>query len=272
MAYLTDTHILPLKRITHSLTKALHHAQQLPHSPDLIMNGGDAIMDALQLDRWAVRRQWSSWQSVLKTENQLPIRHCIGNHDIWGWKLNQANDQDKVYGKQWALDELELSQRYYAFDQDHWRFVVLDSVQIKPQGYTAQLDDIQFEWLRQILLDTPPNRHICVISHIPIISATVLFDGKNEHQGGWQIPDGWMHQDARRIKNLFAQHPNVRVCMSGHTHLVDDLTYNGVRYLCNGAVSGNWWRGAFQEFNPMYAVLDFMPDGQVHREMVSYLD
>ncbi|MBL7977646.1 MAG: metallophosphoesterase [Bacteroidetes Order II. Incertae sedis bacterium] len=277
VAYLTDSHLLPLSKAIRSFTQALHHLQTLSKPPDLIFNGGDAIMDALQLDRWMVKRQWASWKTVLSQENQLPIHHCLGNHDIWGWKLEKIKDraddaQDKVFGKQWALDELGMTTRHYYFDQQNWRFVVLDSIHAKPDGYTARLDGAQFDWLQQTLVATPAERHLCIISHIPILSATVLFDGDNEQQGGWQIPDGWMHQDARRIKNLFSRHPNVRVCLSGHTHLVDDLTYNGVRYLCNGAVSGKWWRGAFQEFSPMYALLDFMPNGEVHRQMIPYLD
>jgi hypothetical protein len=53
-------------------------------------------------------------------------------------------------------------------------------------------------------------------------------------------------------------------------HLVDDLTYLGVRYLCNGAVCGGWWKGPYQEFGPLYALLDFHDDGTVERQMVAW--
>ena len=77
-------------------------------------------------------------------------------------------------------------------------------------------------------------------------------------------------QSKPTIKNLFRRHPNVNVCLSGHLHLVDDLTYLGVRYLCNGAVCGGWWKGAYQEFGPAYALLDFYDDGSVENQLVAY--
>jgi hypothetical protein len=53
----------------------------------------------------------------------------------------------------------------------------------------------------------------------------------------------------------------VKVCLSGHIHLVDRVDYLGVSYLCNGAVSGAWWKGPNQEFGNGYAIVDLFPDG-----------
>ena len=78
-----------------------------------------------------------------------------------------------------------------------------------------------------------------------------------------------MHIDARRLKDLFHRSGKVKVCLSGHLHLEDDVTYLGVRHLCNGAVCGGWWKGHHQEFAPAYAVLDFFDDGSVERRMVA---
>jgi len=47
-----------------------------------------------------------------------------------------------------------------------------------------------------------------VVSHIPIISTSVFFDGDNEKSGNWNVPRAWMHIDARKIKDLFADYPN----------------------------------------------------------------
>jgi hypothetical protein len=43
-----------------------------------------------------------------------------------------------------------------------------------------------------------------------------------------------------------------------------------VRYLCNGAVSGGWWKGKYQEFGPAYALVDFFDDGTVENQLVYY--
>jgi len=48
------------------------------------------------------------------------------------------------------------------------------------------------------------------------------------------------------------------------------VDYLGIKYYCNGAVSGNWWKGAFQDFAPAYAVIELYDDGTSLRKMVEY--
>jgi len=88
--------------------------------------------------------------------------------------------------------------------------------------------------------------------------------------GDWKLSRALLHTDARMIKDLFRKYPNIRCCLSGHIHLQDEVTYLGIQYFCNGAVSGNWWKGAFQDFAPAYALFDFHQDGTVERTMVEY--
>ena len=40
--------------------------------------------------------------------------------------------------------------------------------------------------------------------------------------------------DNVRIKNLFKIYPNIKLCISGHIHLVDKIEYLGITYCCNG--------------------------------------
>jgi hypothetical protein len=79
-----------------------------------------------------------------------------------------------------------------------------------------------------------------------------------------------MHQDARRLKNLFREHRNVKLCLSGHLHLRDRVDYEGVTYLCNGAVSGGWWRGPYQECEAGYALIDLRADGTFDHRYLRY--
>jgi Icc protein len=97
-----------------------------------------------------------------------------------------------------------------------------------------------------------------------------MFSEKNEPNGDWKTSRALLHVDNRRIKTLFEQHKNIKVCLSGHIHLQDEVDYVGIKYYCNGAVSGNWWSGAFQEFAPAYALFDFYNDGTVERQMIEY--
>ncbi len=65
------------------MAEALQHAQE--QKVDFIINGGDAINDALGADKQKTQEQWNIFHSILKKENSLPIYHTIGNHDVWGW-------------------------------------------------------------------------------------------------------------------------------------------------------------------------------------------
>ena len=271
LAHLTDIHVQPELNAAAGMARALQHAQNLQDKPEIIFNGGDAIMDALGADKSRTQTQWQLWQSVLQNECSLPIVHCIGNHDVWGWKnKDEANSADRLYGKQWAMQEFGLSSRYYGFDRAGWHFIVLDSTHYKPGSYVAKLDEEQFEWLQNDLSQTPATTPICVLSHIPIMCFCAFFDGENEASGDWKIPGAWMHIDARRIKDVFKQHSNIKLCLSGHIHLQDEVEYLGVKYLCNGAVSGNWWEGAYQEFPPAYVVVDLFDDGSSASEYIPY--
>ena len=215
------------------------------------------------------------WNRVFAAEVKTPYRLCLGNHDVWGWAFRDQPELalDPQFGKALAMEHTGLVERYYSYDQAGWHFVVLDSMQpdyANSHGYTARLDDAQFLWLTKDLAATPATTPVCVLSHIPLLSVCVFLDGDLESTGSWVIPGAWCHIDARRIKNLFHQHPNVKVCLSGHIHLVDDVTYLGVRYLCNGAVCGGWWKGDYQEFAPAYALVDFYDDGTVENRLVNY--
>jgi 3',5'-cyclic AMP phosphodiesterase CpdA len=257
------------------MTACLHHVQDQKDKPDLILTGGDSIMDSLGATKDRTRLQWKIWNDVLRNECSLPVEKCIGNHDVWGWnqKDSGASPADPMYGKLWATEALGIPERYRSFDKAGWHFVVLDSTHIDPSGegtYIAKLDEAQFDWLSRDLAAVDPKTPVLVLSHIPIISAAAYYDGDNEKSGNWVVPGSWIHIDARRIKDLFKSHPNVKLCISGHLHLVDRIDYLGVTYLCNGAVCGAWWDGNNQEFEEGYALIDLYSDGSFDSEYVSY--
>ena len=269
IAHVTDVHMQPLVGAAKGFEKCLHHIQGLAQKPDLVINGGDAIMEAHGRGQDSVRRQWKLYQSVLKSENALPVLSCLGNHDIWCPQETQAAFAD---GRQWAMDELQLSRRYYSLTQQGWHLIVLDSVQPNANGswYTAHLDDEQYAWLEADLKATPPEVPVLVISHVPILAACVFFDGQRYAGDSWTVPARWMHSDTVRITNLFNQHPNVKAALSGHIHLVDRVDYNHVSYFCNGAVSGAWWFGKYHHTAAGYGLVDLFDDGSVLNQYVHY--
>ncbi len=270
VAFISDIHIKPSATAEAGMKKALNHINTLKKLPNFIINGGDCVMDALAATKEQAQTQWDLFNRIMKSENKLPVKYALGNHDIWAWQLKDAVKTDPLYGKGWWLQQTGNAKTYYSFTQANWHFIVLDSVQENNGGYIALLDEPQFTWLENEL-NSHPEKFICIVSHIPIMSfCSAMFFKDMLPNGDWKLSRALLHTDARKIKDLFKKHPNIKTCLSGHIHLQDELTYLGIKYYCNGAISGNWWGGAFQDFNPAYALFDFHDDGNVERKMIEY--
>lgn len=275
VAHMTDTHVQRELKGDEGLTACLRHVHSLPDKPDLILTGGDNIFDAYDQNETRAKELFGVWQRVCRDECSIPMEHCIGNHDIWGWNRTQSktSGNEVAWGKKWAMEVYGLKSPYRSFDRAGWHFVVLDSVQHDPanaDGYIAGLDDEQYEWLKQDLSRVPKGTPTLVLSHIPIVSATALFASKEPKSLKREIPAGWMFIDAMRVKTLFAEHQTVKMCISGHMHLVDRVDFGGVTYVCNGAVSGAWWKGKHQDCVEGYALLDLFDDGKVEWAYMPY--
>ncbi|HMQ16647.1 MAG TPA: metallophosphoesterase [Phycisphaerae bacterium] len=130
-----------------------------------------------------------------------------------------------------------------SFDRAGWHFVVLDSITQSGDGYVGRLDDEQVEWLRADLARTPADTPVLIVSHIPAGGVRLrALQGRGEPQA-WPVSGGLMHTDFRRLRDLLLKHRNVRLCLSGHLHQIDRVEYEGVTHICDGAVSGAWWKG-----------------------------
>jgi len=271
VAFITDIHVKPGSIAENGMRKAIQHVNNLRPAPHFIINGGDSIMDALAANKADTRAQWDVWNRVIK-DNKLPVYHCIGNHDVWGWQVkDELIKSDPLYDKNWVLQQHKMPGRYYSFRKDKWHFIVLDGTQENNGGYIARIDEEQYAWLENELNKIPADIFICIASHIPIVSfCAAMFIEKNEPNGDWKILRVLLHTDARRLKNLFKKYKNIKACLSGHIHLEDEVEYLGIKYFCNGAVSGNWWKGSFQDFEPAYALFHFDKNGNVKREMIQY--
>lgn len=274
LAHLTDIHIKTKGVAESGLRACLRHVRALDPVPDMILNGGDAIMDALAASPEATQAQWDLWHRVWAEENTLPVVHCIGNHDIWGWQRSKAGatGEEPLYGKKWPVKELGLTAPHHSFDRAGWHFVVLDSVRERgDEGYQPLLEEDQFAWLEGDLAATPRETPVVILSHVPILSVgPFYFSEKIVENYQFKLIGALMHQDTQRLVKLLGKHPNVRLCLSGHVHLRDRVEYNGVTYVCNGAVCGAWWKGAYRQTPPGYGVVDLFDDGSFDERYVTY--
>jgi 3',5'-cyclic-AMP phosphodiesterase len=272
LAHFTDVHVQPERGAALGMAAALKHVQSLDDPPSLIVAGGDAVMDSLAADADRTRLQWKLWQRTLKADCSLPVEPVIGNHDVWGWDKTRSRTDGKEmqWGKQRALDEFGLKERYRSFDRGGWHVIILDSIFPDAETvYRGQLDEKQFAWLAAELKKTPATTPVVVVSHIPILTvAGVEFDEIIAKKP--QARRMLSHQDARRLVHLFTKHRKVKLCLSGHLHLTERCDYAGVTYLCSGAVSGNWWKGRHYETAEGYNVVDLYDDGTFGWRYVAY--
>jgi 3',5'-cyclic AMP phosphodiesterase CpdA len=268
--HFTDAHVTPERaRSIPESRRAL--GLGLRYRPDLVLQGGDAIFDALGAGREAVAAQWAAHHSV-HAGLRTPVAHVIGNHDCW---TGPGSAGDPLQGKAWAQRELGLQRTYYARPLGRWKLIVLDSITLTGgDHYVGRLGDEQTAWLAQELDATPARTPVVLASHIPIQSALPFTDASLRKGDDFTVPGGWgVHSDTPEINDLLLRHPNVRLALSGHNHVRDDITYNTVRFANGGAISGNWWDDAdpgYRDTPPGFAIVDLLPDGRAEIQYRSY--
>ncbi len=267
VAHLTDVHLKDKFDAPARFARCLHHVQNQP-GVDLILNGGDIVFDMNKENIDTLNREWKLWHDMIKSHCSLPIHYILGNHDVW-W--NEDDKTQMLYGKHYSMDQLQLASPYNSFIKNGWKFILLDSVHLDIDNtwYIGKLGDVQLAWLTNELKNTPADMPVCIMSHIPILSATLMVDDQTA-VNKWEVLGGDMHTDVSQIIALFNQHPNVRLCLSGHIHLRDKVVYNNVTYICDGAVSGAWWEGNKRETAPGYGLIDFYADGSFEDQYINY--
>jgi 3',5'-cyclic-AMP phosphodiesterase len=274
IAHLTDLHVQPERGAAEGLAACLRHVHALTDRPDVIVTGGDLIMDAYDADRARTELQFDLLRRVFAEHATIPVAHTLGNHDIWGWNkpASKTAGTEKGWGKAWACEALGMAKPYWSHDVNGWHLVHLDSVQHHPKdpsGYIGKLDDEQLEWLRADLAAVKPGARTVVVSHIPILSATVVA-GDVDKELRFGAAAWLMHADSPTLRGLFEECGHVRACLSGHMHRIDRVDFRGVRYLCNGAVCGSWWKGPEHEAVEGYALVDCYDDGSVESTYVPF--
>lgn len=256
VAHITDVHIRPEEDVPSRAVDWLKLVKT--HRPDFYLNGGDSIHDASYegVSKERVLEQWKVWDLFREEIQESDVYSCIGNHDPW-WDVPNK-EKEPMFGKPYVVERLGIPAPYYSFDQGKWHFIILDG---NHEGIS--LGEEQMAWLEDDLNSLPANTPTLVMSHFPITSIT------NALVGG-------QHKDHKELKQLFYAHKDkVRVCLSGHQHLLDRTWYNDVHYFCNGSLSGFWWgdgdeesagKQYYLETPPGYAILKLYDDGKVENE------
>jgi len=274
-----DTHVgaeatLPLCASEQGMPKALRQVHTLEQPADFILHTGDIITDAFWATRESAQQQWDVYRKLLQEHCPLPVYHTLGNHDVnFSWDLGDPSTP--FPGKSLALEQTGLTSPYYSFHHKGWHFIILDNTQQGGyNGFTHHLDEAQYRWLEQDLLNTDPATPILISTHAPILTVTCFFCPSNkEHADGLVIPNDWVHTDVERLHRLFRQHRNVKLCLSGHFHAVDHVQYLGIHHICGGAVCADYWRRPLPyapEHEAGFGVVDLFADGSFQYRYVDY--
>lgn len=269
------------RRSDEGIAFALDHLMKQKDLPSAVLVGGDNLTGTMSqpfAEAMAMRRRW---ERVFRNVCQLPMIHCCGNHDIWGWnkERSQSTGDEPLWGKNWAREQLQLDRLYYSVERNGWKIIVLDTVQPSGSGYIGGLDDAQFEWLSGEVKTPMPT---VVLAHIPVTGISPLLVDADPDEDSHNVPFGAVLKDQYRIVKLFAERDNVKLVLGGHIHFEETVTFEGTTYYNSGAVSGTWWRtrdadAARRASEPVprltraapgYALLDLFEDGSFEIEQV----
>lgn len=278
-AHPTDIHVRAKDRGAEGMRACFEHMFKGPDAPGLVITGGDLPMDSASTPEKESAEEWGLYLSTIQSTvpKGVPIYHTLGNHDIFGRdkKASETTGNEPNYGRKWFLKNFGYERTYRSFDQAGWHFIILDSIDLKPDGdeFTARISGEQLAWLKDDLAASK-GKNTVVVSHVPVMSVANYFDSDDEEwaKGGpdLKVSSKRMHVDCRELEAMFRAHGGIKLCLSGHLHLLDRCTYNGITYICDGAVSGAKWKGSKRQTFEGYGLIDLFEDGTFAHQYVAY--
>lgn len=266
--FFTDSHVTPRERFNavEGMRAAVEHmnAQQ---GIDVIISGGDLIMDALRVCEPESRRQCELYRE-LTAELNRPLFNTIGNHELYGVYLEGVGDDPCIVGEDEPLYGAGLYHQYfgpdyYSFNWGHYHFMVLNTIGLtrilNEQGdtvrvYYGNLSDDQIAWMRQDLAYVPPEMPVILVSHIPFMTAVHTFEGFNQYQTirydlDEPEAESYTHvvsNASRVINEILAEHRFI-LALAGHHHHYEVVRWadseHDAAFVLGGSISGQWWQG-----------------------------
>lgn len=219
--------------------------------PDFVLAGGDMVFDAADQGLERAKKLYGLLDETLKRLD-APLHTCPGNHDVFGTSAKSGvSKTQQGWGKKMFEDH--IGPRYHSFHHKGWHFIVLDSIEITPEGgYRGAVDSEQLNWLKADI-SKAGNAPTVVLTHIPLLTAAVPILGFKENM------DSLIVSNAKEVIEILAA-GNVKMVLQGHTHICETVDYKGCQYITSGAVCGNWWKGQRLGFSEGYGVIHVRGD------------
>jgi len=252
VAFLTDIHVQPEKNAIEGFNKAIAKVNEL--KPDLVITGGDLVMDALGTGYDRADSLYNIYDS-LQAKFEMPVYNTIGNHEVFGlYKESGVDTVHPLYGKK--LYEKRIGPRYHSFDHKGWHFMILDGIGFTPERrYIGHIDQDQMNWIKEDLAKVDKDTPIAISVHIPFINAGIqYYYGSLEENGASAVIT-----NAKEVLELFNGH-NLKLALQGHLHWLEDIYIDKTHFIIGGAVSSNWWSGKRHGMEEGFLLLDFRAD------------
>ena len=258
---MTDLHLPACNDINARAEKIFKKASNC----DFFLFGGDNLMAIDHQSEDKIQAQFDNWRRFTKKHVRKPYRSVLGNHDIEMWTCPNGS---RGCGKQRAIELFNMKNRYWEDKVGGWRIIGLDTIQPRRSSYIGHVDREQMKWLENVLASDTKTPTI-VLGHIPLLSVTSLADSTAK-ANPLSMSVSFCSQigNAREVIHMFREAGNIKMCLSGHAHMVDRCDFAGTSYLCGGSVSGSWWRGPHQGFAPSYTQIDLMGDGSFETKTI----
>lgn len=145
--------------------------------------------------------------------------HVIGNHE-----------PDGGFDVSSVVENFGMPGRYYAFDKEDFRFIVLDGNEFnplpeRPEGYSRYISEDQLNWMVKELRGT--NKKVVIFCHQSL-----------ENEAGIENRD--YIRSLLEEENRLAGYHKVIACFSGHHHTDYATQINGIYYVQINSMSYYW--------------------------------
>jgi len=274
--FAADPHLMVNNRLRSEdgLVAALSAIESVAPKPDFILFGGDLTHESPELDFPAAEQLIDRFLEICRDQTGLKTYFTFGNHDLVGTQNATADRTDPRFGKGLYKIRLSLERDFYTFRKNGWRFIVLDDVLPEPDGlYIGEFAPEQLALLRDEFTADPRTPtilcgHIPSVSVLPNLTVAGATEDKRTHI---ETPSTLVVHNTAQLHGIIVEtKANVKAVFAGHMHHLEQIQVDGISFVNNGAICGNWWKGAQNGCPEGFLVVDLTGDGTVETNYHSF--